>query len=235
MDILNLRAAIGINVYKEVRSLRRCLRYARRSYPCAPIVCLTDGDDDDDYTAICDASGATLIRGTRLRPTPTGGLWWQRLLREWLTIDVAYYLRIDPDTRLLRPFPIIPKADVMGQFYRVTSEHEDRLVLLGGCLGFTRKAVERIAESRILERPGWADKRYSLHWEDRADNLPLSYADRIINEAIIELGLRRATLPGVELGIRQATPRRAWKYRCAVSVEESQHPQMIKRYAKNGN
>lgn len=137
------------STYKDELLAKRLIVELRTAYPEADIICLGDGRLANGFGAFCEAHGVIVERGKRLKLMATGGQWCDRVLQAFFNYSLAEVLiKLDPDSRLHRPFKHIPQADWFGD---VRLDGFFRPLIRGGCMGFSRDFAKRLLLSRLLE------------------------------------------------------------------------------------
>lgn len=206
----------GINVYRDREMVNECLVWLRRSYPHSRVLLISDGDGVD-YSEIAARHRAEfLAQPERLRPHPTGNRWWNRFLSILGRYNADYYVRLDPDTRFLRPVRFWPD-DVGSDLRRL--EGLDYPLVTGGCVSFTARSLARILASDLLYVDNhWTDDRYGMTW---LAGETLSFGDRIISEVLHTLGQRVRQTAEVGLCWKCTTPSEMWPRLSVISVERT--------------
>jgi hypothetical protein len=140
-----------IHVHAEApQLLDSCLGQFRRSYPASETLVIGDGVYGD-YPRIARRHGAEFISGSLLKRTYRYPLWTDRFMRLALERPADWYLLLDPDTRVWRPFQVFPDADCVGS--RLGSDEVPPNV--NGCAALYRRAfVERY---EAMSRDVWPD------------------------------------------------------------------------------
>lgn len=157
--------------YRDFARAIWCLDLVRIAYPAARIIVDVDGDPDPNWQRLETLHRAEVYYGERLFLLPRGGEIVSRMVRRHLTDpdNRRWLFRIDTDTEIRRQFRQLPDADYFGSY----SEG----LVQGGCIGMTRDALQKIENSRCLERP---DLRIASTWQR---------GNPIIAEKRVRLGL----------------------------------------------
>jgi hypothetical protein len=132
------------------------------------------------------------------------------MLLLFLDEPTPYLFKIDPDTVIHRRFKYLPtRSGLFGTLQCVT----ETPAIQGGCLGFTRNAVEQILDSEMLrdsrlKEPGKfiEDSPYFFRMADRANRCGLASFDWIIGWIASELGISVYAFAEVNSGWRMAPP-----------------------------
>jgi hypothetical protein len=159
-----LRFLMG--VYKDQHLARHTISEIRSAYPKtseAEIVVISDGIEDLVFKDFCNLYSVRyfFFPGSLPLKAHPGGMWFLRALQVCYNIvgpEFDYLIKVDPDTQIKRPFKYFPAgADFFGNIRHKASDH-----LQGGCLGFSRHAVEAILDSGLLFDRCYEDnKKYS--------------------------------------------------------------------------
>nr|VFK67890.1 MAG: hypothetical protein BECKUNK1418G_GA0071005_11732 [Candidatus Kentron sp. UNK]VFK73174.1 MAG: hypothetical protein BECKUNK1418H_GA0071006_11702 [Candidatus Kentron sp. UNK] len=127
--------AFYVNVYHDVDCLTECLTRLREIYPRSRLILRADGDLNPAIARIAQEYNGESYSGERLFTIDKGGAIVHEMLRLFLSAnETAYLFKIDPDTRIVRPFEALPTLPcVFG-----TLQHQGELFSIqGGCVGFT--------------------------------------------------------------------------------------------------
>ena len=144
-----------LNVYQDADELEICLKQLRQVYRNSRLVIRSDGDPDPKIDSIAKAYGGDCHYGERLMGIEKGGLIVHEMLRLFLTDPTPYLLKIDPDTRIFRPFKALPKFScVFG-----TAQRQGELFSIqGGCLGMTLEVAKRWYAADFFLDPAFAER-----------------------------------------------------------------------------
>lgn len=136
-----------MQVYKDGRLLRPCLNALRYCYPDARVIIRSDGDDDPEYPKLAEDYGAEYIQGKeRLYLLQHGGKVGHVALEAFAKKATDYLVKIDPDTLIVRPLKIMPKADIFG-----SPQHCGGIKSIqGGFFGFKQLAAFKLYTSGLL-------------------------------------------------------------------------------------
>ncbi len=151
-------------VYQDPERLVWCLGNLRRHYPDAQIYIISDGFGKTSYDVwqgICKKFRCMYFDKSRIKLLHYGGQMLQRNLsifidqcEEWGT----HLVKFDTDTWFRRPLKVWPTVDGAHGTVQYNSSVPDRLrSLQGGCLIWTRAAVTKLLESKVLLNSKWAD------------------------------------------------------------------------------
>ncbi len=143
-----------LSVFDEVTLVLECCERINRVYPHAPIVILVDQADRSEADVFARAFGGGLYNTqvvpcrTRLYALENGGLVVAEHLRLFLHTSAKWWFKIDPDTRINRPFLDLP--DELCFFGTLNQGGRPRASLQGGCIGGSRAAAEAMLRSGLL-------------------------------------------------------------------------------------
>jgi hypothetical protein len=189
--------------YRDELLLDRLLSEIRTHYPHAPIAVLEDGSQR--AMAISGKHGASYDWQPRAKLAIQGRLWIVNLLQIGMTLNVEHCIKIEPDTRIHRPFAYLPDAQIAGTLTNGMIE--------GGCVYFKRNAIAQILRSQKLwdekYRTGYAYKRYSQFRHNHElynDSEEILLADSIINEVVRELKMDVQNWDEVRIRFRESVP-----------------------------
>ncbi len=137
----------GITLYNEsTAQLDWCLAHLRKVYSTAAVIVVTDGTSG--YASICHKHHCDYVEGERLKPCSNGAKWWTRLLQLFLRYNGDFYIKLDADTQLHRPFAYFPSADVFGTRMWYGG-------IQGGIHGFSWAAIQQIMKTGITLDPSY--------------------------------------------------------------------------------
>lgn len=139
-----------LNVYQDSQLLPTCLAQLRRVYPQSRLIIRSDGDSDPSLPLIAETYQAEYEAGEHLFTSDKGGQIIHEMLRLFLAHESRYLLKIDPDTRVARPFYALPTSPcVFG-----TLQHQETLYSVqGGCIGMTLDVAQHFYESAFFLSP----------------------------------------------------------------------------------
>jgi len=193
VGVEDLDLAFIFHVYHDQQLGKRLIYQLRRHYPDRPIICISDGVEDAEFTEFAERYGVKYIQGDRLKTRRLGGQWADRMFRTFLEESpAAHLIKLDPDSFVLRPFDYLPVQDVFG-----TLNPEVPMLVRGGCVGYRRSAVEKIVNSELLHDPKYHDSRlysYRRFSQFRHEHEPenrqfVSCVDRILADITKQLDL----------------------------------------------
>jgi hypothetical protein len=142
-----------LHVFNEREALRWCVGEIRRHYAASRISVISDGDATD-YGPLAVEFGLSFVRGEHLRPTATGHLYVERLLKTMVSGPETYLFKIDPDTWIRRRFNKLPLFScLLGTIESISEVYRQEIApanLQGGAIGITRDAAEDILASGLL-------------------------------------------------------------------------------------
>jgi hypothetical protein len=171
-----------LHVYNEFEALRWCAGEIRRHYPASRIAVISDGNATD-YGSVAAEFGLSLVRGEHWRPTASGHLYVERLLRTMLAGPETYLFKIDPDTWVRRRFRRLPLFSCLfGTIESISEVYRQEIApvsLQGGCIGMTRDAAEEILSSGLLSEANCVANRAQT-WA-RCKDFQV-YAQRTVSE-----------------------------------------------------
>jgi hypothetical protein len=186
-----------LQVYRDHGLARACLTGLRRVFPAARVILVSDGDDDPRHAALAGRCGAEYVRGERLSAVRRGGQVVQRMLDLFLQRPSPWLFRIDTDTRVHRRFRWLPAGTcVFGTLEHETQAHHEPLdppCVQGGCIGFTRSAVELLASSRVFASPALED--WAGTWATSRDARERARNGRVSFDHLVRWGYRELALP----------------------------------------
>lgn len=139
-----------LNVHKDVSLLSKCLSQLRSIYPQSRLILRSDGDPNPEIEILAAKYDGEFHYGERLMVLEKGGEIVHEMLRLFLSQETAYLFKIDPDTRIVRPFRDLPDSVcVFG-----TLQHQGELLSIqGGCIGFTLETVHKFYSSKFFLDP----------------------------------------------------------------------------------
>ena len=104
-----------VNVYQEDEALLlQCLTSIRTFYPDAPLVMISDGNQNMLYSDMAFKMRARLVIGSRLKVPASGGAWTKRMYTEALREVGDTIVKMDPDSLMWRAFKIDPPGEYAG-------------------------------------------------------------------------------------------------------------------------
>lgn len=188
-------------VYDEWDLAWRTLIDLQATHPSAVITCCTDGTWNEDFVDFCRVRSIEFVRGIRCKPLHNGAKWIRRML--WLMArqtDCDLHVRIEPDTKILRPLHSFPfEAGIAGTLV----ETNWLCYVNGACTGITPLAVKLLRESRIFCSDSFKSsvfgyQRYASpflqSWEVRSDEWFLA-SDLALAYGAQEVGIKLANWP----------------------------------------
>jgi hypothetical protein len=138
----------------------------------------------------------------RLKLAQFGGQWTQRWMEAALAdAEAEIIIKIDPDTRALKACRAFPTTDIFGQLApEGTYYPKSNGIICGGAIGFTRAAVQKIVDSKLLLDPKYTQKPY---WtEERRFGTPrehIALQDPIVHDIAQRLNLSEGAWDGLDL------------------------------------
>ena len=188
-----------MHVYQDQELCLLRLGELRFLYPDVDVLVILDGVHAPELEAYCTAARINLHKGRRLKESPQ---WIVRFLRLFLATSQAEHLiKIDPDTKLLKPLQFLGSGDVFGTMHRQNSW----AYINGGAMGFRRSAATKLLQSGILDNPRYCQEAFRYNrWlppylatseQRRLDRVIAS--DLILSDAARSIGLECADWPEV--------------------------------------
>jgi hypothetical protein len=211
-------------VFQNYDATAECLRDLRKHFPASRVVLRSDGDPDRRFPILARRNHVDFRAESRLFTIENGGAVIERMLVLFLEKPTRYLFKIDPDTVIHRRFQYLP---VRNGLFGTLQTPQETPSIQGGCMGFTRDAVEQILQSemlrdRRLREPARFinDSAYFVRMTDRANRLGLASFDWIVPWIASELGIPIYPFDEVNSGWQQAPPNPNQRY--AVS-----HPRAV--------
>jgi hypothetical protein len=197
-------------VYKNYEATAECLRDLRKHYPSSRVILRSDGDPDPRFPILAKHNHVHFRGESRLFGIENGGAVIERMLVLFLEQPTRYLFKIDPDTVIHRRFQYLP---VRSGVFGTTQTEQETPSIQGGCMGFTRDAVEQILQSKMLRDQRLRepakfidDSPYFFRMTDRANRCGLASFDWIVPWIAGELGLPIYSFAEVNSGWRHAPP-----------------------------
>ncbi len=143
-----------VQLYHSREQLEWCAAYLRGHYPRARVCVVSDGDGVS-YGDLARKYRLTYIEGEHLMTLATCHLYVERLLNILLDGPEEYLFRIDPDTRVWRPFISLPAFSCLfGTLESISENYRSEIMtppnVQGGCIGMTRDVAQEIRNSGII-------------------------------------------------------------------------------------
>ena len=108
-----------MHVYQDAALAQLRLSELRSLYPDAEALVIFDGVEAPELENFCSAAKIHVHKGRRLKESPQ---WIVRMLRLFLATSPAEYLiKIDPDTKWLKPFQVLGTGGIFGTIHRFIS------------------------------------------------------------------------------------------------------------------
>jgi hypothetical protein len=148
-----------LGVYKDQAKAKACIESLQALY-ADPILSISDGSKDADYSRFCIERGVSHIDGARLKLPQFAGLWTERYLEEFLVSSEPFVVKLDPDTKVQHKVESFPDADVFCTF---KYSHSGAKFFSGAALGCSRAAAERILASKLLRDGEYTKPSYAYH------------------------------------------------------------------------
>jgi len=133
--------------YENYEATAECLMDLRKHYPSSRVILRSDGDTNPQLPILAERYRVDFRGEGRLFGIQNGGAIIERMLMLFCERPTSYLLKIDPDTVIHRRFKYLPVRN--GLFGTLQTEEESPSIQ-GGCMGFTREAVEQILQSEML-------------------------------------------------------------------------------------
>lgn len=145
-----------IQVYKDWEMADWCLRNFRDHFPENRLLIISDGCDSEEWPKVAKKYNAIYRQCDRLKLISNGGKMLHRNLSFLLEEPTDYFFKFDTDTGFHRPFKYLPRTD--GVFGTVQyNSVKTACSIQGGIVGYTRKAVETLIESKVFLDPKLTD------------------------------------------------------------------------------
>ncbi|SRR6266436_5568 len=210
--------------YKNYDATAECLGDLRKHYSTSRVILRSDGDPDPRLPILAGRNEIDFRGELRLFGIENGGAVIERMLELFLERPTPYLFKIDPDTVIHRRFHYLPVRN--GLFGTLQTEQETPSIQ-GGCMGFTRDAVEQILQSKLL-RDGRLrepakflnDSPYFVRMTHRANRCGLASFDWMVPWVVSQLGIPIYPFDEVNSGWQQTPPNPNQRY--AVS-----HPRAV--------
>jgi len=143
-----------VNVYQEDEALlRQCLKSIRAFYPTAPLVMISDGNQNMLYSDIAFEVKARLVIGSRLKVPACSGSWTKRMYTEALREVGDTIIKMDPDSYMWRAFKIDPPGDYAGYL----TDCPKGEYVHGGCkatsVNVARLVLEDFSSNKYVSNP----------------------------------------------------------------------------------
>ena len=195
-----------LNVYHDLDLLPGCLSQLRQVYPQSRLILRSDGDPDSAIAEMAQKYNGECYYGERLMGIEKGGEIVHEMLRLFLIHKTAYLFKIDPDTRIVRPFTALPDHGcVFG-----TLQHQGELFSIqGGCLGFTLDAAQTFYSSQFFLDPALTKRPppwvITKDLARRPMQLALTSIDWVVGWACKKMGVELVDWPEI-MSEWQVTP-----------------------------
>lgn len=192
---------IVINVFDEgPEQLEACLKNIRTFYKHVVIHIVSDGINNPRYAPICSKYGAKYTRGTYLKRSECGGMWWKRTLLLGRSSKTKWIVKMDLDSRFHRPFVNEPDFPVAGTIENPGTSFEN---VQGGVQAIRADVADKILNSGILDG---AELRYQRLYCPSSEMLkswvPTGYftSDHSMMYMLHKFGIRYGNWPEVGCG-----------------------------------
>jgi hypothetical protein len=182
-----------LGVYKDQEKAKACIT-ALQAFYADPILSISDGTKDAEYSRFCIERGVSHIDGARLKLPQFAGLWTERYLEEFLVSPEPFVLKLDPDTKVQHKVDSFPEADIFCTF---KYSHSGAKYFSGAALGCSRAAAKRILASRLLRDGEYTKNIYAHHRYlppllrkgEELDHSAISLQDEILTDICERLSL----------------------------------------------
>jgi hypothetical protein len=200
-DIREEDVAWVIQLFDSRAQLEWCAPMLRKHYPQSRVVLISDGDGET-YEDIAALYQFQYIRGEHLMRLDTAHLYVERLLTALIEGPERYCFRIDPDTKIWRRLKSLPSfTSIFGTLETVSEGLSDEIAVpanvQGGCIGFTKDAVEQLLSSGFINRhtcvTNWRDT-----WARCLDMVDTAQNGRLSDDFIISWAAYQTGIPIVE-------------------------------------
>jgi len=202
--------------YENYEATAECLMDLRKHYPSSRVILRSDGDTNPQLPILAERYRVDFRGEGRLFGIQNGGAIIERMLMLFCERPTSYLLKIDPDTVIHRRFKYLPVRN--GLFGTLQTEEESPSIQ-GGCMGFTREAVEQILQSEMLRDSRLKephnfinDSPYFFRMADRANRCGLASFDWIVPWIASALGIPMYAFDEVNSGWQMAPPNPDQRY-----------------------
>lgn len=168
--------AVAVNVYKEpIAQVEACLGRIYSHLPEAAVRVFCNGVAREDVRELTKCFHYDLVIGKNLAANSTWHRWWKRMLDFYSQAGAEVCFKFDPDTMVDMAPRAIPSADYFGSVWM--SKRYRIPFVQGGVTGLSRRALELLIDSGLLDSPDSAAVPLSQYrWDSFADDQHLSMA-----------------------------------------------------------
>jgi len=195
--IQTVRASLGGLTFvvtvadKRPGQLALCLESIRTWHPDASLFVMSDSGTHSEYKAVTKRYLGRYVERDGLPSIAGDAHWWERICVEALREDGNCILKVDPSSRVCRPFCSAPLGDLFGAARSGASNGH----VESACIGFSRKLAEKIVQSGVARRNCYLDPKTRLlgaEWEDfiRSCGAGHSHLDRTMMHMARSLGIK---------------------------------------------
>ncbi|MBW4514588.1 MAG: hypothetical protein KME11_05125 [Timaviella obliquedivisa GSE-PSE-MK23-08B] len=198
-------------VYDDYELVKRLVRQIRQHYLKSELFCISDGTEDASFTEFAMTQGVNYEQGDRLKLPQYGGQWVKRLINLSTQTKAKHIIRVEGDTQIWRRFKKFPAADVAGTI--AYSHKIQAFYPRGGCVYFSRQAIDKLLESvlnddRYKDASIYSYPRYSAfrYAEEPRNEQPILLGDLVLGDAIARSGLNLKNWSEVSIQFRSEPP-----------------------------
>lgn len=184
MAVVDRKVAFAVNSYEKDRELAlRTIDALQKVYPDSPIIHVLDEP--------------------RLKFPQFCGQWTERWMRQTLATGADVFVKIDPDTRAYRKADF-PDAEMFGQTAPPDAYWGIEGVTMGGAMGLSRQATQRILDSNLLRDEKYSKAPYCTHPASQFARVKgeikiISLQDPILADVAKRLGITPAKWDGLHM------------------------------------
>lgn len=134
--------------HRDLELLEICLVGLRDVYVKSRVIVVSDGDPNPKIAMICEQFGCEFHKGEWLYGLTHGGQRIHRMLELFFNKPSRFLVKIDTDTRIVRPFAkcFPDRSCVFGGL----GQSEDHRFIQGGCIIYHIDAARALYESEIF-------------------------------------------------------------------------------------
>jgi hypothetical protein len=161
--------AFAINVHRDEKLLKHCLRALKTQHPEATVLVIPDVP--------------------RLKVPKFGGLWTKRYLEKLVETGADHVFKLDPDMYFVAPIKELPDAEVFGRHWLFEDGTQQ---IVAECMGWTREGAQKMLDANL-----WEDEKYKkpeghFAYERYPGEELVSVQDTIVMDIILKLGMTHA-------------------------------------------
>jgi len=186
--ITNSRLCFIINCYNESNiTVDSCLNNVRKFYPSQTIVLINDGGPND-YSNQAAKYDANYFDGSNIKIHSLSLLWWQRILwlcLEKLNLKCSYFIKMDPDTIILKRMADFPDYDYFGKYNLIRRAGFEYKEMIQGFFKIcTKRFMTVLYESNLC-----CDPKYKM-FEFRRELTRQSSEDKILFDICLRMNIK---------------------------------------------